>query len=206
MSDRLTTSGGAMRAYYERRAAEYDTWWLGTGLFARRDRPGWDEEREQLLDLLRALAPRRTLDVACGTGFLSRALPGDVTLLDQSPAMLEIAAGRVPGATAVTGEAVPLPFGDGAFERVFTSHFYGHLQRDEAAAFLSEARRVAPELIVVDSAAGEPREEWQERRLEDGTAHRVYKRWFTGDSLAAEIGGEVLHAGRWFVAAQVRAL
>ncbi len=29
-----------MRAYYDRRAAEYDDWWNGTGLFATRDRPG----------------------------------------------------------------------------------------------------------------------------------------------------------------------
>jgi hypothetical protein len=28
----------------------------------------------------------------------------------------------------------------------------------------------------------------------------VYKRWFGGDALAAELGGgEVLHAGHWFV-------
>src|SRR3712207_7773031 len=29
---------GDMRAYYEQRAEEYDYWWRGTGLFARRDR------------------------------------------------------------------------------------------------------------------------------------------------------------------------
>jgi demethylmenaquinone methyltransferase/2-methoxy-6-polyprenyl-1,4-benzoquinol methylase len=195
-----------MRAYYERRAAEYDTWWLGTGLFAERDRPGWDDERDALLERLRALPPQRTLDVACGTGFLSRALPGELTVLDQSPAMIEIAGGRVPGATAVVGEAVPLPFADGAFERVFTAHFYGHLLAGEREAFLGEARRVAPELIVVDSA-GAPRESWDERALSDGTRHRVYKRWFTGESLAAELGGgAVLHDGDWFVAVQVTAL
>jgi hypothetical protein len=30
-----------MRTYYDRRAAEYDDWWLGTGLFESRVRPGW---------------------------------------------------------------------------------------------------------------------------------------------------------------------
>jgi demethylmenaquinone methyltransferase/2-methoxy-6-polyprenyl-1,4-benzoquinol methylase len=195
-----------MRAYYERRAAQYDTWWLGTGLFAERDRPGWDAERDALLERLRAMPPRRTLDVACGTGFLSRALGGELTLLDQSPAMVEIAGGRLPHATAVVGEAVPLPFADGAFERVVTGHFYGHLLPGEREAFLAEALRVAPELVVVDSA-GEPRESWDERRLEDGTRHRVYKRWFTGASLAAELGGgAVLHDGDWFAAVQVTAL
>jgi hypothetical protein len=46
-----------------------------------------------------------------------------------------------------------------------------------------------------------PDERWEERELDDGTRHRVYKRWFTGAGLAAELGGgEVLHDGRWFVA------
>lgn len=73
----------AMRAYYSRRAIEYDDWWLGTGLFAPRERPGWHEEVAELIAALQSLAPKRTLDVACGTGFLTRHLPGDITALDQ---------------------------------------------------------------------------------------------------------------------------
>ena len=57
-----------MRAYYDRRAREYDDWWHGTGLFAQRDRPGWQEETIQLTEVLRSLPPARVLDVACGTG------------------------------------------------------------------------------------------------------------------------------------------
>ena len=44
-----------MKAYYEARASEYDDWWLGAGLFAERDRPGWEEEREALAAALAAL-------------------------------------------------------------------------------------------------------------------------------------------------------
>jgi hypothetical protein len=29
-----------MLEYYDRRAPEYDDWYMGTGLFAQRDRPG----------------------------------------------------------------------------------------------------------------------------------------------------------------------
>jgi hypothetical protein len=37
--------------------------------------------------------------------------------------------------------------------------------------------------------------------LDDGSSHRVYKRYFRADELAAELGGgTVLHDGRWFVA------
>jgi len=191
----------AMRSYYDARAAEYDDWWLGTGLFADRDRPGWDAEVQALIRVVAALPPVRTLDVACGTAFVGRHLRGEVTALDQSPRMVEIARRRMPDATVVQGDAVPLPFPDGAFDRVVTGHFYGHLLGDERRALVAEARRVAPTLVVIDSAprAGSGREEWQERVLDDGSRHRVYKRFFRGAELAAELGGgEVLHDGSWF--------
>jgi ubiquinone/menaquinone biosynthesis C-methylase UbiE len=193
-----------MRTYYEQRAAEYDDWWLGRGVFAKRERPGWDDEVAAVLDAVRALAPAHVLDVACGTGFVTRHLRGEVTGLDQSATMVEIAASRLPDGRVVRGDAVPLPFADGAFDRVFTANFYGHLVAPEREPFLAEARRVAPSLVVLDAAlqpGGEP-EEWQERKLNDGSRHRVYKRFFTPDGLAAEIGGgRVLHAGHWFVLA-----
>jgi demethylmenaquinone methyltransferase/2-methoxy-6-polyprenyl-1,4-benzoquinol methylase len=191
-----------MRAYYEQRAAEYDDWWLGRGIFAKRERPGWQEEVEVVLDAVRALPPKRTLDVACGTAFVTRHLRGAVVGLDQSETMVEIAAGRLPHGRAIQGDAVPLPFGDGSFERVFTGHFYGHLLEGERERFLAEARRVAGELVVLDSALRDDveAEEWQERKLNDGSRHRVYKRFFTPDGLLRELGGgRVLHAGRWFV-------
>src|SRR5688500_9835291 len=152
-----------MRAYYDARAAEYDDWYLGTGLFATRDRPGWAADRDALISKLAALAPARTLDVACGTAFLTRHLRGLVVGLDQSPEMVAIAQARLPGGVVLRGDALDLPFADGSFDRVLAGHFYGHLDRDERAVFLREARRVGTELVVVDSA-GEDREEWQERR------------------------------------------
>jgi hypothetical protein len=71
---------------------------------------------------------------------------------------------------------------------------------------VAEARRVAPSLVVVDSALrdGVEPEQWQERVLNDGSAHKVYKRYFTGPGLADELGGgQVLHDGHWFVAVSV---
>lgn len=191
-----------MRAYYDQRAVEYDDWWLGSGLFAKRDRPGWAAEVEQVIGVVQQLLPARVLDVACGTGFLTRHLRGNVAALDQSARMVDIAAARVPHARVVKGDAVPLPFRDAQFDRIFTSHFYGHLLPDERDAFLAEGRRVARDLVVVDSARRPDvgAEEWQERVLNDGSRHRVYKRFFTGAELARELGrGETLHEGRWFV-------
>jgi demethylmenaquinone methyltransferase/2-methoxy-6-polyprenyl-1,4-benzoquinol methylase len=192
-----------VKAYYDRRAPEYDEWYRGVGRFAERDRPGWEQEVEALGLALAALPPARTLDVACGTGFLTRRLPGEVVGLDQSGTMLEEARKQVPNARYVQGDALSLPFEDGVFERVFTAHFYGHLELAERERFLAEARRLAPELVVVDSALREDvqPEEGQERVLNDGSHWEVYKRYFEPDALARELGGgETVFAGRWFVA------
>jgi demethylmenaquinone methyltransferase/2-methoxy-6-polyprenyl-1,4-benzoquinol methylase len=191
-------------AYYERRAPEYDDWWTGTGLFASRERPGWERERAAVVALVGGLGAGRTLDVACGTGFLTRHLAGLAVGLDQSPAMVAIAQSRLPGGLAIVGDALALPFADGAFDRVLAGHFYGHLPPGERARFLAEVRRVAPELVVIDSALrpGVEPEGRQERVLGDGSRHRVFKRHLTSEGLAAEIGGEPLLAGTWFVAAR----
>jgi ubiquinone/menaquinone biosynthesis C-methylase UbiE len=192
-----------VKTYYDRRAREYDDWWLGTGRFAERDRPGWEEEVEALTGALAALPPARTLDIACGTGFLTRHLPGAVVGLDQSATMIDEARRQAPEATFVQGDALELPFEDGSFDRIFTAHFYGHLEGEDRERFLRDARRVARELVVADSALRddvEP-EEQQERILNDGSRWEVYKRYFTAEDLAAELGGgEILFAGHWFVA------
>jgi SAM-dependent methyltransferase len=190
-----------MLEYYDRRAPEYDDWWNGTGKFARRERPGWLDEVATLIEALRTLPPARTLDIACGTAFLGRHLPGDVTGLDASPAMRAIARERLP--RVVEGDALDPPFPDGSFERVATGHFYGHLEPPDRERFLTRARRLAPELLVIDSARREdvPAERMDPRVLNDGSRYEVYKRWFDPPQLLSELGGgEIVHAGTWFVA------
>jgi demethylmenaquinone methyltransferase/2-methoxy-6-polyprenyl-1,4-benzoquinol methylase len=194
-------------AYYDRRAPEYDDWYLGRGLYADRDREGFDEELADVCATLGRLRPAKTLDVACGTGFLTRHLPGAVTGLDQSARMLRVAAERVPGASLVRGDALALPFPEDAFERVVSAHFYGHLGASQREGFLREARRVAPELVLVDAAIGHSavEEEWSPRVLQDGSTWEVYKRWFTPDGLLRELGGgEALYTGTWFIVVRSR--
>jgi ubiquinone/menaquinone biosynthesis C-methylase UbiE len=190
-----------VKAYYDRRAPEYDDWWLGQGLHADRERPGWEEELRLLEGVVRDLPPMRTLDLACGTGFLTRHLRGDVLGLDASERMLEVARVQAAFAQFEQGDAFSTPFEDGAFDRVFTSYFYCHLEEEERERFLAEARRVAPELVVVASIRGDgdDSERWEERRLKDGSRWSVYKRVFEGPDLAAELGGEILFKGSWFV-------
>ena len=197
-----------MKAYYEARAREYDDWVYGTGLFAERVRPGWHDERERMERAIGSMPPGRTLDIACGTGWLTQHLPGEVVGLDASPSMLEVAAARIPEAEFVVGDALDLPFEDRSFDRITTGHFYGHLEEADRARFLAEARRVADELVVIDSALHEGVEpvEWQERVLQDGSRWQVYKRYFVAAELADELGdGEVLFDGNWFVVVRSRA-
>ena len=191
-----------MKTYYDRRALEYDDWWLGQGLYAERARPGWDAELRTLEQVIASLPSARTLDVACGTGFLTRHLQGNVVGLDQSERMLAVAQRQAPHAEFVHGDGLALPFDADSFDRVFTSYFYCHLEALERERFLAEARRVARELVVVASVPGadDPLERWEDRTLKDGSSWTVFKRVFTGTGLAAELGGgDVLHEGDWFV-------
>jgi ubiquinone/menaquinone biosynthesis C-methylase UbiE len=190
-----------VKAYYDRRAFEYDDWWLGQGLYGDHVRPGWEDELRRLEGVIRDLPPVRTLDVACGTGFLTRHLRGDVVGLDASERMLEVARGQAPAARFEHGDALSLPFEDRAFDRVFTSYFYCHLEDEERERFLAEARRVAPELVVVASIRGDgdASGRWEERRLNDGSRWNVYKRVFEGPDLADELEGEIVFTGCWFV-------
>jgi ubiquinone/menaquinone biosynthesis C-methylase UbiE len=186
-----------MKEYYDLRAPYYDDWWIN----AARERPGWPEELADAVAAVTALPPARTLDVACGTGYLTQHLVGEVVGLDQSASMLDEARRRIPYGEFVLGDALSLPFPDGAFERIFTSYFYCHLVDDERVSFLAEARRVAPELVVLGSrhTGGEQAERWEDRPLKDGSTWPVFKRVFDPEALAAELGGDVLHAGHWFV-------
>jgi demethylmenaquinone methyltransferase/2-methoxy-6-polyprenyl-1,4-benzoquinol methylase len=191
----------ATEPYYERRSAEYDDWYLGSGLFAERDRAGWDEDVRALVEAVSSLSAARTVDVACGTGFLTRHLLGSVVGVDVSAGML--AGSRARHAhPLVRADAFALPFGDASFDRAFTGHFYGHLVAEQRKRFLDESRRVAPELVVVDAKIHPDvrPEQMQERVLNDGSSHRVFKRYFTAEQLADELGGgQVLFDGRWFV-------
>lgn len=191
-----------MKEYYDRFAPEYDRWYLGAR-YEGADRESFLEEVGLLGHVLESLPAARTLDVACGTGFLTKHLRGQVVGLDASERMLARARSQAPQATFVQGEALELPFDDASFDRVFTGHFYGHLEKPERVRFLTEARRVAEELVVVDAPLRPDHDdaEWQVRRTEDGSEWPLYKRFFSPRVLLEELGGgAVLLDGEWFVA------
>jgi ubiquinone/menaquinone biosynthesis C-methylase UbiE len=180
--------------YYERRAREYDaTSW------AHLEADATDSVRVR--NVLSSLPAVSTLDIGCGTGFVSRWLPGRLTLMDSSPAMLSIARGRLPDADLVRAEAPYLPFAQHAFGRAFTANLYGHLPPPARSELVREVARIAAESIVLEqvSVTGSFEEGPEERILTDGTKFTIYKCYFTEDRLLAELGGgEILLAGRVF--------
>jgi ubiquinone/menaquinone biosynthesis C-methylase UbiE len=190
-----------MKAYYDRRAPEYDRSILGLGEAA----PPKDiaENRAALLQAISRLPPGRVLDVGCGTGYLTQHLGGVVVGLDQSAAMLDIARERVPWADFVRGDALNMQFADGSFDLVFASNFYGLLREAERKRFLDESRRIAGEIVLVEPtqlfSQSARSEGWEERVLSDGSRYTIYRRYFTAEGLAEELGGRVLLAGKWVV-------
>ena len=103
----------------------------------------WGERMAALADVQ---PDHRCLDVACGTGALTRALvartqnPARVVGFDAQAVMLEVAARAVPGVEWVEGDAVSLPFGDAEFDRVVSQ--FGLMFVAEPGRALAEMVRV----------------------------------------------------------------
>lgn len=113
---------------------------------------------------VRGLLPpdaRTLLDVACGTGLVTRSLAGTglrVTGVDSAHNMARMASGRLPDAVVV-GDSRQLPFPDGSFDAVCTVWLLHLLSgADEAAAVVAECARVLRPggvfVTTVDKAAG----------------------------------------------------
>jgi ubiquinone/menaquinone biosynthesis C-methylase UbiE len=112
---RTRLEAGDLRAAWEQNAAAFVAW-------ARK--PGhdsyWQFHRDLFLELL-PLPGRRTLDLGCGEGRLSRdlkALGHAVVGIDQSPTMLAAANEADADIETHLADAASLPFGDEEFDLV----------------------------------------------------------------------------------------
>jgi demethylmenaquinone methyltransferase/2-methoxy-6-polyprenyl-1,4-benzoquinol methylase len=99
--------------------------------------------RERAADLARVGPGSRALDVATGTGDLAIELArrgAEVTGLDFSEPMLELARGKAPGVEWVRGNALALPYGDGEFDAVTVG--FGARNFSDLGRGLAEMARV----------------------------------------------------------------
>ena len=98
---------------------------------------------DPLLDAAQVRAGARVLDVASGPGYAAAAAAqrgAQVTALDFSVAMVEMARSQNPEIEFREGDAGALPFADGSFDAVVMNFGMLHLARPESA--VSEALRV----------------------------------------------------------------
>jgi demethylmenaquinone methyltransferase / 2-methoxy-6-polyprenyl-1,4-benzoquinol methylase len=126
-----------VRAMFDRIARVYDAMnsVMTVGMHHR-----W---RERAADLARIGPGDRVLDVATGTGDLAiemRRRGADVVGLDFSERMLELAREKAPDIRFEAGNALELPYPDGAFDAVTVG--FGARNFDDLGAGLTEMARV----------------------------------------------------------------
>jgi Methyltransferase domain len=191
--------------YYDTRAADYDGGVSGAVRYFRDlgvevTPEAIREERREITRQLARLPPATFVDVGAGPGVFTAQLPGSGFALDQSGRALRRLRAEVAGVPVIQADVTALPLAAKAVTRVFAGHLYGHLEPDERATFVAEVRRVADEVVILDSGLppGAHAEEWQRRSLPDGTTHTVYKD-FDIETLSAEVDGDPLFGGRYFV-------
>ena len=125
-----------------------DGWEAEAGKWAEFARtPGHDSSHDDInLPALRDLLPepgKRTLDLGCGEGRLSRflrSLGHRVAGADASPTMVRLAAGHPDHEPAVVADAAALPFGDASFDLV-VAYMCLH-DMDQMPRAVGEAARV----------------------------------------------------------------
>jgi len=167
----MKSDGADVREHFTARAAHYDkssSWCTDDAL------------AEATWRYTAAEADHRVLDVACGTGLVSRVFKGrvaEVVGVDITPAMYAQAAPHVD--RFVEGPGEDLPFADGTFDRVVCRQ--GTQFMDDGAAIKEMARVLKPggRAVVINLCAygAEDRDEYFEiLRLRNPARRNFYMR------------------------------
>jgi ubiquinone/menaquinone biosynthesis C-methylase UbiE len=137
---------------FDERAASYES-----GRYAQLHKEISDRVAELAVTLV--AAPRRVLDVGCGTGYLLRQLAGrlpgtgEFLGVDAAPKMIEVARSESSDARLnfVLGTAERLPAAEGAYDLVVSTTSFDHWG-DQAAGVRECARALAPggTLVLTD--------------------------------------------------------
>lgn len=180
MAGPVTSPPQVARELFAPIASDYERW---ARLLSMGQDPRW---RQAMVEGLELPPGSRVLDVAAGTGSITRLLQAshlDVVSVDQSEAMLAMAMrGR---ATGVISTAESLPFGDGSFDAVT----FGYLLRyvDSVSGCLEELARVLrPGGVVGMVEFGRPRGVW-------GSA------WWAYTRIVLPLAGAAIGSGWWEV-------
>ncbi len=123
--------------------AQGEIWGARARDWAAVQEPNWLPIYTEVLKRIGAGPGIRLLDVGCGAGgalTIARELGAEVSGLDASEALVEVARERLAGANITIGEMEELPFQDEEFDLV--TGFYSFQFAADIVRALSEARRV----------------------------------------------------------------
>jgi demethylmenaquinone methyltransferase/2-methoxy-6-polyprenyl-1,4-benzoquinol methylase len=188
-----------MEAYYARRAAEYEKIY---------DKPERQADLARMrIDIPRAFANRRVLEIACGTGYWTPLIAGQaesVLALDYNEETLAIArTKRYPRGNVQfrQGDAYALAVQNRRFSGCYAGFWWSHIPMGRIDAFLQGLRKVLePGAMVAfmdnryveGSSTPLSRKDaegntYQSRRLADGSSHEVLKNFPTAQELSARL-------------------
>lgn len=97
--------------------------------------------------ILREVAGRRVLEVGCGRGWLARRMAQVAAEVTATDIVIGDAVRQIDGIAVAEAAAEDLPYADGAFDVVVSTHTLEHVQDIQGA--LAELRRVAREHVVI---------------------------------------------------------
>ncbi len=185
-----------MLTYYDERAPEYEeAYTLGTGTASIPDPEVFKAEARVLAGIVDRFAHGRLMDLACGTAYwLPHYAPNcsRITLFDQSDRML--AEGRAKAHSLgivgrcdfVQDDFFEHEFEQAAYDTTLVGFFLSHLtEAQERLLFdaLQIMLTASGRFLILDSAWSPQRSKFnakverQPRRLNDGTAFEIYKRY-----------------------------
>ncbi|MCA9519419.1 MAG: class I SAM-dependent methyltransferase [Myxococcales bacterium] len=208
-------------AYYRARAAEYHEWHERRGRYdmGTEHTERWIGEVDRVAEALEQLEPfGRVVELAAGTGWWSERLArraAGLLVVDAAPETLALNRLRCEPIASARGISYRQQLADlfdwrpdQTFDLVFFSFWLSHVPATRENAFwelvnallaprgrfffIDSAR--SPESIPADHRLPEGPSDLALRRLNDGTAYRVIKRFFDPLALEAELGERGFHA------------
>jgi glycosyltransferase involved in cell wall biosynthesis/SAM-dependent methyltransferase len=123
-------------------------------------------------DILSILPPdaRSILDVGCGDGFVTNALPGELRVVGLDISAEALRHVRRP---AMLGSAVGLPFADGSFELVMATDVIEHIPSGAYERCLAEMARVSSRYVLLAVPHGEQLEANLARCADCGRVYHI---------------------------------
>jgi demethylmenaquinone methyltransferase/2-methoxy-6-polyprenyl-1,4-benzoquinol methylase len=199
--------------YYRARAGEYDQWWFREGRYDRGQafNAQWHTETaavEHALDAwLADRAPRRVLELACGTGLFTRRIApcvAQLTAVDASAEVMAINRARVAGSNVEYVQADLFAWRPTErYDAVFFSFWLSHVPDARFDAFWATVRSAVREdgaVFLIDSAF-DPSSTARDhvlpdrdtgvvmRKLNDGREFRIVKVFWEPAALTSRLGG-----------------